>query len=509
MKLFNDIKTLILLLIISVIPLKSVYAQEACILDINGDGIGDGTAGALPTNFTDLACGKNTVSSEGSTAIGTNAQATGNSSTAVGIESKATGSNSVALGHHAVSLRNGSTAVGDQADAFTENSTAIGRGASVFNGPNGTALGASADAFAEAATSIGARSVASGRSSLAIGHFARVQPTASIAIGGSAEVNNATASNAIALGYRSKVTAGAEGAIAIGSWLPTSIDNIGARVSGKNSIALGAEAETNGENAIAIGANSFAKGNRAVAINARNLSPNTVVVGDPLHVIQSDGSTQIRAHEQGNQTNVQTLANLICDRCTPAFRFSRVLPSNDNWFFRMLQNGDFSVDDPATITKEAEFRSGGDLKIGGTLIQASSREIKTDFTELNGTEILKKIDQLPVTKWSYKKDNGNIQHIGPMAEDFYSLFSVGLDNKGLSSVDTAGVALAAVKSLHQLNKRLKQDTQEELAKKDQQIALLQKQNIAISERMHAMESKLTEMDELKQHLGIGFRAGDN
>jgi hypothetical protein len=117
----------------------------------------------------------------------------------------------------------------------------------------------------------------------------------------------------------------------------------------------------------------------------------------------------------------------------------------------MLQSGAFSVDDPATIPKEAEFRSGGDLKIGGTLIQASSREIKTGFTELDEEEILDKLDQLPISRWSYKKDAGRIKHIGPMAEDFHALFKVGLDHRSISGIDTSGVALAAIKALKSEN----------------------------------------------------------
>ena len=261
-------------------------------------------------------------------------------------------------------------------------------------------------------------------------------------------------------------------------------------------VAIGHRADAKGYRSIAIGTFSEAVADGAIAIGhlVRATTRNTMKVEVPIHIKTDSSNGQILVHESNFQdTSIQTLMNLVCTYCTPAFRFHQILPSNNTWYFRMLQNGDFSVDDPATITKEAEFRSGGDLKIGGTLIQASSREIKTNFTELNGDEILKKIDQLPITRWSYKKDDGKINHIGPMAEDFYTLFGVGLNNKGLSSVDTAGVALAAIKSLHLVNKRLKQE-------KDIQITDLKRQNTELSKRMQTMEAKFTEIDELKRQL---------
>ena len=39
--------------------------------------------------------------------------------------------------------------------------------------------------------------------------------------------------------------------------------------------------------------------------------------------------------------------------------------------------------------------------------------------------------------------------MGPMAEDFYKAFGLGDTSKGISSVDTAGVAFAAIKALKQ------------------------------------------------------------
>ena len=226
-----------------------------------------------------------------------------------------------------------------------------------------------------------------------------------------------------------------------------------------SALALGNNAKAYGRSSVAIGngANTTAGAVGSIALGdaARANERDTMFVGLPIRIERRDGRSQLRVTEKNSGTNVRTLINLICERCTPGFRFNRIFPSNDAWFFRMLQNGDFSIDDPATIIKEVEFRSGGDLKIGGTLIQASSRELKKDFVEINNQDVLKKIDQLPITQWSYKKDQGKVKQFGPVAEDFYQVFGLGDTNKGIASVDTAGVTLAAIKALKSENDELK------------------------------------------------------
>ena len=270
---------------------------------------------------------------------------------------------------------------------------------------------------------------------------------------GNADTNVDTTSSASSNNSSARVACGNNATAGLSA---TAVGN-SASATGNQSLALGRVTLASANFSTAIGSNAQATAAGAIALGANVVAskPNTMTVGVPIELIRNDGTTQVKINEKFSGNSVKTLFNLICDTCTPGFRFNQVLPSNQTWFFRMHQTGNFSVDDPATMTKEAEFRSGGDLKIGGTLIQASSREIKTDFVELDNSVILEKIDQLPVTQWSYKKDEGTINHIGPMAEDFYALFDVGLDNKGLSSVDTAGVALAAIKALKSENDQLK------------------------------------------------------
>ena len=61
---------------------------------------------------------------------------------------------------------------------------------------------------------------------------------------------------------------------------------------------------------------------------------------------------------------------------------------------------------------------------------------------------MKKVAALPITRWNFKQDKG-IEHIGPMAQDFYEAFEVGMDDRHIATVDEGGVALAAIQGLNQ------------------------------------------------------------
>jgi len=50
-------------------------------------------------------------------------------------------------------------------------------------------------------------------------------------------------------------------------------------------------------------------------------------------------------------------------------------------------------------------------------------------------------------KCRFHKSESGVRHLGPMAQDFYSAFGVGVDDRHITSIDEDGVALAAIKAL--------------------------------------------------------------
>jgi Chaperone of endosialidase len=98
--------------------------------------------------------------------------------------------------------------------------------------------------------------------------------------------------------------------------------------------------------------------------------------------------------------------------------------------------------------------NGASLTIGGVWTNASDSTKKEAITTLDGTDILAKLKQLPITRWKYKGTNE--YHIGPMAQDFHALFNVGVDNTSISSIDPAGIALKAIQAQQEEIDLLKQ-----------------------------------------------------
>ena len=73
---------------------------------------------------------------------------------------------------------------------------------------------------------------------------------------------------------------------------------------------------------------------------------------------------------------------------------------------------------------------------------------------VDGQEILDLLAQLEITQWNYKEDNRDVTHIGPVAQDFYEAFGLGDNNKAISTIDPAGIALAAIKELDRKTRRI-------------------------------------------------------
>jgi hypothetical protein len=109
-------------------------------------------------------------------------------------------------------------------------------------------------------------------------------------------------------------------------------------------------------------------------------------------------------------------------------------------------------------------------------VNASDRELKTDFHDIDRLEILAKVDAMPVTEWRYKIQRDEI-HVGPVAQDFYAAFGLGADNKHIATVDEAGIALAAIQGLHRV---------------------VQEKEAQIQAQQHAIEDLRGEVNALKR-----------
>ncbi|HSG98784.1 MAG TPA: tail fiber domain-containing protein [candidate division Zixibacteria bacterium] len=101
-----------------------------------------------------------------------------------------------------------------------------------------------------------------------------------------------------------------------------------------------------------------------------------------------------------------------------------------------------------------EHSSGAHLTPGGVWTNASDESLKEGFCEVDGFALLERLESLTITEWNYKTEADSVRHIGPTAQEFQKAFGVGSDGKSISTIDPAGIALAALKALNEKSKRI-------------------------------------------------------
>ena len=143
-----------------------------------------------------------------------------------------------------------------------------------------------------------------------------------------------------------------------------------------------------------------------------------------------------------------------------------------NGKFRVRKSGGLQALNGST--EIMALNSTGDLTVK-SVTETSSREAKNGFESVDGQSVLEKVAALPISEWSYKADNPSVRHIGPMSEDFHATFGLGKTAKGITSVDTSGVALAAIQGLNQ-----------KLMEKDARISELEQRLLELEEMVQAL-----------------------
>jgi hypothetical protein len=149
--------------------------------------------------------------------------------------------------------------------------------------------------------------------------------------------------------------------------------------------------------------------------------------------------------------------------------------------FAWFGGGSFTnaTDNPGPGGAELMLLDGsGNLSVSGNVtanaVLPSDRAVKENFQAMDPRGLLDKVAALPISEWNYKRSKGE-RHVGPMAQDFYSAFGLGADDKHIAVVDEGGVALAAIQGLNQ-------KVDEQLKAKDAEIAQL-KQRLAQLEEL--------------------------
>jgi len=125
------------------------------------------------------------------------------------------------------------------------------------------------------------------------------------------------------------------------------------------------------------------------------------------------------------------------------------------------------------------------------LTELSDRNAKTNIRELDRDDVLQRVARLPISRWQYKKDDG-VDHIGPMAQDFHVEFGLGNSETHIGTIDTVGVALAAIQGLLEKQTALEAENQQLKESQRQLLAAYHRQQESMR-RVDGLEQAVTEL----------------
>ena len=352
------------------------------------------------------------------------------------------------------------TACGNAAVASGGSSTAVG-GSATASGTDSTALGLLATASGVSATAVGRGAQASGFNSNAVGTGATASGENSTSVGGIA-------------------TASGDNNIVLGSFATALTPHT-------NATALGYLAQIEQSNAMVLG-----------SIPGINSATDYVDVGigtsmpqAPLHVERANGTARVLVTElePGPSMPFQGVAQGLV-------RFElNDEASGKRWRFTNAGNK-FAINQVDVPGTEFQVFETGDMLITGVLTENSDRDAKQDIVPVDRDDVLARIAGLPIAEWSYK-DNANQRHIGPMAQDFYAAFGLGRNEKGISTLDSSGVALAGIQALAEENTAIRaqyESIRTQNVSMQQQLAIVQAQNESLSGANVELTQRLADLE---------------
>jgi hypothetical protein len=346
-----------------------------------------------------------------------------------------------------------------------------------------------------------------GNNNVAAGYQALYKNTTgsnNVAVGVSALSNSTNDSQLVAIGYQALQNDNAS--------------RLGVSITSGDNTAIGyqaLQANTIGSDNAAIGyqalqANSTGVGNAAIGsyvLSANTSGNNNVAEGFQTLIVNTSGSANTALDvgaggwiQSGNNNTAigdGALANLgfalfNLGYTTGGGSNNIALGYNAGINFETNESYNIDIGNPGTTGENniirigngqtATYLAGNVYTASGTVEMGSDRNTKEDFAAVNPQSVLAKVAGLPITEWNYKTTK-NMEHIGPMAQDFHAAFGLnGPDDKHISVVDEGGVALAAIQGLN-----------EKVDEKDAEIQTLKQQNDSLAQRLSELEATVKQL----------------
>lgn len=284
-----------------------------------------------------------------------------------------------------------------------------------------------------------------------------------------------------ATGYNTRAsgaysTAFGSGSVASGLYSIAACE--GSTASGNSSIAMGSIAIATGAYSVALGRAAEARDTGAIAMGYHNTATGKYALSFGYQTRASGDYSVVMGYYAN--ANGKRGSFVFADNSSS----SPTLSTIDNQFMARASGGVVFYSNTA-MTTGVSLPAGG-----GAWATLSDKNKKENFRQVNKDSILAKIDRLEITSWNYKTQNNKIRHIGPMAQDFYSIFQYGEGSTTITTVDMDGVSLAAIQALDEKTKQLFEKA-EEIKKLKMILNKLEAQNKLLEKRIEEMEAKVS------------------
>lgn len=281
----------------------------------------------------------------------------------------------------------------------------------------------------------------------------------------------ATSTNSFAFGSKVSVTGSNSAAFGAGNTVSGQMGfsaGYGNVCSNLACVALGRSNTASGQGSIALGYNVTASGNFSVALGwqaSTNGKYGSMAMGDYSSTpVQNQANDEFRARYQGG------------------FRLRVSEQANGN-------------------TPGADNNVGCDLtsKVP-TWTCASSRTVKENFLAVDGEEILRRLRGVPVTTWTMIGDKDGILHLGPVAEDFYQAFGLGLGETAIGLGDIDGVNFAASQALERRTTELREEMERRAAEDQAEARAMRAEIERLRAEVAELRASLAAFEALEERL---------
>lgn len=267
-------------------------------------------------------------------------------------------------------------------------------------------------------TAVGLNTLAQGSASVAGGNGARAGGMHSVAFG---EAATATGRASVAFGWNTTATGDTSTALGYSSM-----------ASGVLSLATGGFTTASGRSSFAGGEESVAAGNSSLAFGfgANAAGHHSVALGSYAG------------------TTAAATGSFVFADLSSSSPFASTAP---NEFGARFAGGFY-------LYTKADLSTGVALAPNGSSWAAlSDANVKENFRDVDGEDLLARLARVPVREWNYKAQDAAFRHMGPTAQDFRAAFGLGDFALRINTIDADGVALAGVKALDSRTRALQEE----------------------------------------------------